>query len=444
MNWKEEVKEAWQAAENQVRGDVSGFYNRAVLGVVGNIIYSVDGYGIGVLCGSNVAEWKNLVRYVDSYRDLIVKCQWSTPDISWANVTDVDICYFDCDNKTMNEEYLNGILQEHKMVVLENAGWVYIQYLELLKTMCKEKTSVILLAFDGVFLSDLQWNSLASTHWSRSGLLTPNTDVYNLVYAEVDGHTTIDENLSFLRKYKNQVYPLHDHSKIPWDVIPKDLRSELRFNVPEKDSVAHWVGVSGPNDHYSTDMDEKYDCHVLREKLFTFCTKLHNCDNRPECLRYPMLAVVQSKVHAPQGNYQLGVIPLQDVEEQDFICEMKGKICERQTQYSIEISGKIVDLKGVGALVNHQCKGKKQEPLCRCIQVSDPEHQTERCFLVANRKIKAGEELTWDYREKKGFTCSNPDCCGNELPLLLPQGNSSPWDNELHDPDISQLITGLL
>ena len=414
------------AARSGVVASTEQFDERRPLDLLGHIIWHPRvPYGIGVLCGS-IPVWKHLDRRIEEFRDIVQRC--SLPE--WA-VDDVDIFYHDCQDTTMKTEDIVDILNKNRVVILENAGWVFIHHLDLMKKVCKAHKSIFILQFDGVFLSTWQWEKLKCAGWWKSGMLACNLELYNIVAAEVDGDSSIRKDLLFVRQYNYRVYPLVDHFHIPWDIIPSNVNSGLRGSTIDP---SQWHGV--PHDGVECsqqDMETQYDCRVLRERMSTFCTKDHKCHNRPEHFKYPTLAVVQSKMML-DGEHQLGVVPLEYIPKGGFICEMKGSvissISSQSSRYLMNIGDQNIELKGVGALVNHQCKHAS----CKCIRINDPEHGTIRCFLVATRDINPGEELTWKYADKVNFTC----CCGHcTSPIPLPAAKS-PADHVLQD-----LITGL-
>src|SRR6267154_36872 len=66
--------------------------------------------------------------------------------------------------------------------------------------------------------------------------------------------------------------------------------------------------------------------------------------------------------------------------------QSEGMYSENEVTYLFAIDNVVIDGFGAAAFVNHSC-----EPNCETRQYG------KRMFIVAERNIKAGEELTYDY-----------------------------------------------
>jgi SET domain-containing protein len=88
--------------------------------------------------------------------------------------------------------------------------------------------------------------------------------------------------------------------------------------------------------------------------------------------------------------------------------QSEGMYSENEVTYLFAIDNVVIDGFGAAAFVNHSC-----DPNCETRQYG------KRMFIVADRNIKAGEELTYDYNlfdgepgELAPCYCGAPKCRG--------------------------------
>lgn len=104
-----------------------------------------------------------------------------------------------------------------------------------------------------------------------------------------------------------------------------------------------------------------------------------------------------------RGSAGLGLKALRDFNKEEEIIEYTGEMItteeadERGGRYLFEVNDKWTidgkDHKNLGRYINHSCR-----PNCEAIHYEDEDNPREdQIMIVAKRKIKAGEELTYDY-----------------------------------------------
>ena len=148
-----------------------------------------------------------------------------------------------------------------------------------------------------------------------------------------------------------------------------------------------------------------------------------------DCGRRPLDQGVTTHLQIMEdGGKGFGIKILQDVEENQFICEYVGELISTKEMekrdnvsytWSIEANIHIdaIKYRNIAGFVNHRCKNYNLEPRKILSHQGHP-----RIAFVANRKIKAGEILTTNYWKgniKSGKStslfdnCLCGDCNGN-------------------------------
>jgi len=111
-----------------------------------------------------------------------------------------------------------------------------------------------------------------------------------------------------------------------------------------------------------------------------------------------MATTTHNKVRIKRSKAGLGLFAEQSYKKGDFVIEYTGELISpeeadrRGGKYLFTVTDDVIlDGKGrehIARYINHSCK-----PNC----YAEVDEDEERVFIYANRNIKAGEEITYDY-----------------------------------------------
>ena len=388
----------------------------APLHVVFAIRNSLRGYGIGVLCGDTDCWHSNTLG------NLII-------DV-WKEQTSC----IDCENRLIDASHLVRLIQENEIVVLVNAGWVLLHDLPSIIECLHEKKRlqpgghpIVVLQINNSFLGVKQWASLKRNNWQRSAVLLPNQDIYNYTVAQVDGDQSISKGrFAFVQKYLGTYHPTEDQMDdvsqfsswsgltpvLDHDKLPSQIDARPGLFLPPHNN---WMGVETD---YNGAAIIGLSCERRKVKrprsIGMFCPSVC-CDGECPNIRpktFPLLAYVRGS-----SDTGLGVCALESIKCGSFICEIKGGM-QTENNHLLRLYGYDINVCGLAGLVAHQCKKGNVNPLCSCeawYYIDSINERTTyiRFFLVAQRDIRPGEELTWDSCQDGAsiiLNCPCPTC----------------------------------